>query len=362
MRPDEHPSQREAAEELPLITESATVVEVEPMDHNRTGEVLDAVAEILDEHGGERWRRLEEADGDLAGDERARDALEAVAGEDDLAELLSAAAREDRVEKRLLALWDRFSRPYPSLLRVDVRTDERVAFLPGQYVSVRFGEASRPYSVASSPNRGGVEFCIRRVPGGRLTSTLSVDLSPGDEVTLRGPYGDFLMKEPSSRDLVFLATGTGVAPFKSMIDYLFEEGRDEYEGETRDVWLFLGVGWEDDLPYREAFRRLDDERENFHFVPTLSREEYLTDWDGETAYVQHALVKYLAEKAVATVEVGGEFEPYVGAEPRNRIDARLDPANVEVYACGINAMVNGLVDAVERLGVPADRTHYEGFG
>jgi len=61
---------------------------------------------------------------------------------------------------------------------------------------------------------------------------------------------------------VFLATGTGVAPFKSMIDYVFGTGRDEYGGVERDVWPFLGAAWRDDLPYREAFRGLVRTHEN----------------------------------------------------------------------------------------------------
>ncbi|WP_348642980.1 FAD-binding oxidoreductase [Natronomonas gomsonensis] len=130
------------------------------------------------------------------------------------------------------------------------------------------------YSIASSPTHDELEFCVRRVPGGQMTSELAVDLEVGETVRLRGPYGELLLEEPSSRDVVFLATGTGVAPLKSMIDYLFETERDQYEGRPRDIWLFLGAAWGDTLPYREVFESYANRRDNFHFVPTVSRESH----------------------------------------------------------------------------------------
>jgi CDP-4-dehydro-6-deoxyglucose reductase len=122
------------------------------------------------------------------------------------------------------------------------------------------------------------------------------------------------------------------------------------------------VSWEDDLPYRQHFRQLDRELAQFHFVPTLSRERYLSDWDGETAYVQHVLVKYFTDASFDGGDLPAEFERFREEPPRCEIDQRIDPDGVEVYACGINAMVYGLVDAVERLGVPEKHTQFEGFG
>lgn len=68
------------------------------------------------------------------------------------------------------------------------------------------------------------------------------------------------------------------------------------------------------------------------------------------------LVKYLAPEAFARTE----FEAYQDGRARYPVDARLSPASMEVYACGINAMVYSLVDAVGRLGVPDERTRFEG--
>ena len=362
----EHLSQREAAENLPLLSESAVVTGVTAMDRNRNREVIDAIRETLDDEGSEEWRR-ERPSTDERCEEWIRELLDEFdhldrGAESPLRRFLPPHERRSPTDEKLAGLQARHLQPYPSLLRITVEADDPVEFMPGQYVAVRYRGTTRVYSVASSPNRDEIEFCIQRVPGGKLTSELAEGISVGDEVTLRGPYGDLLLDEPSPRDVVFLATGTGVAPLKSMIEYTFEEGWDEYGGRPRDVWLLLGTGWEDQLPYRREFWNLAEERENFHFVPTLSRERYLTDWSGETAYVQHVLVKYLDEAAVGDRTLPREFRRYRGRSPRYDIDARLDPSSMDVYACGINAMVYGLVDAVERLGVPSRRTRFEGFG
>lgn len=364
MRVHERLSEREAAEELPLVTESAVVTDVSAMDESRNDEVVSELGQTLDTYGSERWREARPSTARERDDwiQAQLDPIDHLEGGTPLSEYLEAEWRTGEVGEKLAALQGRYLQPYPSLLRIAVETDEPVDFVAGQYLSVRYHDVTRVYSIASSPNREGVEFCVRRVPGGRLTSDLAVDLDVGDEVTLRGPYGDLVLEPPSPRDVVFLATGTGVAPLKGMIDYCFEEGMDRFRDEPRDVWLFLGAAWEDTLPYDDAFRSYADALENFHYVPTLSREPYLTDWDGETAYVQYSLVKYLDGAALTGRELPEEFQPFATREPRYPIDARLDPASMEVYACGLNAMVYSLVDAVERLGVPPRHTQFEGFG
>lgn len=350
MRVPDHLSQHDDPEDLPLITRRGRVALVEPMDADRRPEVERRVRRTL--RNRDETELLEAAGTDS---ERV-----------DWERLWRAVERRDSPEplrRRLSALRERGTREYPSLVRVRFEGGETdLEFVPGQYVTVRYGRRSRPYSIACSPTEDAIEICVRRVSGGKLSAELADRIEVGDEATLRGPNGDFTLRDPSRRDMVFLATGTGVAPLKSMIEYAFEAGLDEYRGETRHVWLFLGAGWEDDLPYREAFGRLDDDRDNFHFVPTLSRERYLTDWDGETDYVQRTLLKYLARDAVNPADLPPAFRRPVEEGPKRDVGARIDPENAEVYACGTNAMVSELIDAVERVGVPADRIRSEGYG
>ncbi|UPW01183.1 FAD-binding oxidoreductase [Halorussus gelatinilyticus] len=339
----EHLSQHDALADLPLVTESARVTDVTTMDRDRRPEAAAAMTRWLEERG-------------LAG-------YGPVEGFDDWERLSARLARDDRpaVARRVATLAERVERPKPMLTSARFRTEADVDFLAGQYVGLRYDGTSRAYSLSSSPTEDELEICVRRVPGGRLSPEICTDLAVGDEVTIRGPYGELVLQDHSPRDMVFLATGTGVAPFRSMIEYVFETGRDEYEGERRDVWLFLGAAWEDDLPYLDRFRELQRTQENFHFVPCLSRESVLSDWDGETDYVQHALLKH-TDPAAVTAGLGDRLERWLREQPQSGVEARIDPTNSEVYACGINAMVYGLVTAAERLGIPASRIESEGFG
>jgi CDP-4-dehydro-6-deoxyglucose reductase len=275
---------------------------------------------------------------------------------------LSDAGVSDGKRAAIETLAERFERAYPSLLRLRVRPDGKVDFSPGQYVTLRARETPRAYSIASSPTEEHLEFAIRRVPGGRLTSDLFTHVREGEDVVVRGPNGHMVLDEPSKRDVVFLSTGTGVAPFKSMIDYLFERGWDEYGGTKRDVWLFQGCAWADDVPYYHEFLELDRVLDNFHFVPTLTREPLLSEWDGETDYVQHVFLQYLRDDALADADLPAGLADSAGASPDSDRQARIDPANVEVYACGITAMVETLVRAARAAGVPERHMQYEGFG
>jgi ferredoxin-NADP reductase len=341
----EYKSQHDSIAELPLVTESATVTGVNRMDRDRGDAVRAAVERTVE------CASIPEARRDAAATPaewgRLREAL-AAAGEADAARTVSALA-------------ERYRRPSPMLVSARFRTDDPFEYLAGQYVGLRYDDTARAYSLSSSPTADTVEICVRRVPGGRLSPRLCAELSAGDDVTLRGPYGDLVLNDPSQRDVVFLATGTGVAPFKGMVDYLFAEGLDEYRGTERDVWLFLGAAWKDDLPYREAFRERAAARENFHFVPTLSREQALTDWEGETDYVQHTLLKHVDESAV-TAPVGTGVEQWLRRAPASGVDARIDPGNAEVYACGLNAMVHSLSRTARDVGVPEEHVDCEGFG
>jgi ferredoxin-NADP reductase len=334
-----HASQHDAIEDLPLVTDSATVTGVEALDENRREEAIDAIERTLAEAGVDA---SPEAFG------AARSAL-VEAGRPDLA-------------RRVATLAERCERPVPMLVRVRLSVDDgEFDYLAGQYVGLRYDGTSRAYSLASSPTGDELELCVRRVPGGRLSPQLCDRLAVGDSVTIRGPHGDLLLQDPSPRDQAFLATGTGVAPFRGMVRYLLEEDLDRYEGRERDVWVFLGAAWADDLPYRELFRALDREHDHVHFVPTCSREPAIGPWAGETDYVQHTFLEHVDDRAV-TGAVDRRVERWLASEPDSGVDARLDPTNLEVYACGLDAMVHGLVGAAEAVGVPPACIDSEGFG
>lgn len=337
-----HLSHHEAIEQLPLLSKRAHVTDVKPMDRDRSAEVRTAIAELLEKQNVRTGAELSDVD--------------------TLTTFLATEVEDRTVGRRLHALLERYEQSFPSLLRIRIQTDGEFGFVPGQYIAINYEGIPRAYSLTSQPNQSELEICVRRVPTGRLTSRFATELDIGDSVTVRGPYGDLALDAKSDRDLVFLATGTGVAPFKSIIDYTFREGWDEHDGAQRDVWLFLGAAWEDDLPYYEEFRTLAAEHRNFHFVPTLSRESLLTDWHGETAYVPQVLLKYLDEPSRPLASRGSQDYAALGEPPRMDVEPRLTPENMEVYACGINAMVHSLSKTIREIGVPEEHVQLEGFG
>lgn len=180
------------------------------------------------------------------------------------------------------------SRPlsdYTKHLEFEVTGLPRFGFVAGQWLSVKGStsegeEITRAYSIASPPSENGrFAFCLNRVQDGFMSNHLC-DLNEGAEITFQGPFGSFILR-PLTRDAVFIATGTGIAPFRSMLPWLLSDRKLHLDHE---FWLLFGVRYEHDIYYREEFERLAVEHPNFHFLPTLSRGG--TEWKGLHGYVQ----------------------------------------------------------------------------
>lgn len=167
-------------------------------------------------------------------------------------------------------------------------------FYPGQFVSLevpRDGEReSRPYSIASAP-RGNAKFdlCLNRVEGGYVSNYLC-DLETNATVEMNGPHGAFVVSEPVEQDLLFIATGTGIAPIRGMLAGLLGPGREL----RHDLWLLFGVRHAETILYRTEFEAWEKAHARFHFVPTLSRPP--DDWPGKTGYVQQHLRQMFAQR------------------------------------------------------------------
>lgn len=183
-------------------------------------------------------------------------------------------------------------------LEFEVRGIARFSFVPGQWLSVsattpQGEEITRAYSIVSAPSEGKeFAFCLNRVRDGFMSNYLC-DLEQDSEISFQGPFGDFILRSPL-RDTLLIATGTGIAPFRSMLRSLFSQtGQnrmpDKLTGPTfgapsHHFWLLFGARFEQDIYYRKDFECLEAEHANFHFVPTLSQGG--TEWHGLRGYVQ----------------------------------------------------------------------------
>ena len=216
-------------------------------------------------------------------------------------------------------------------LELEVNGVTRFGFVPGQWLSVKANtpdgeEITRAYSIASPPSENGhVAFCLNRVQDGFMSNYLC-SLDEGATIAFQGPFGDFILRPPL-RDTVFIATGTGIAPFRSMLHWLMAED-DRHQG--RQFWLLFGARGEQDIYYREEFERLAAEHANFHFLPTLSRGA--PAWKGLRGYVQ----EHLAEI----------------------VGARTD---MHAYICGLDKMVKANRELLKNLGWDRTSIRYEKY-
>ncbi len=206
-------------------------------------------------------------------------------------------------------------------------------FEPGQYATLGLmGEAGkliqRPMSISSSADDlAEYEFFIRRVEGGAFTPLLW-ERSIGDAINIKGPKGKFLLQDDGRRAL-FIASGTGLAPFISMIETL--RGR----GESREVVLLHGVSHDHDLAWREQLTEL--ERAGgfpLRYVGTVSRPQSCPDWTGCTGRVEAIVESQLDEHG-------------------------LDPGNATFYLCGNPDMVSAVEEIAAGRGFPPEQVRKE---
>ncbi len=206
---------------------------------------------------------------------------------------------------------------------------EPVAFEPGQYLTIGvFADGKivqRPYSVASCARTAGegYEFYVRLVPILRFT-TLLWRLPVGHGMRLIGPKGRFMLEPDDDRTHLFISTGTGIAPFMSMIRTLL------HDGERRRVVLCQGVSYQNELGYQALLHAWEaDPSFDFRFVPTVSRpnDARNTGWAGRTGRVETIL------DAVCD-------------------DLGLTPEGTVAYICGNPDMILNAEEILQRRGLP----------
>ena len=210
-------------------------------------------------------------------------------------------------------------------------------FVAGQWLSVKANtpegeEITRAYSIASAPSENvRFAFCLNRVQDGYMSNYLC-DLGKGAEISFQGPFGDFILRPPL-RDTLMIATGTGIAPFRSMLEAMFnpmERRASSPVDPSTQFWLLFGARYEPDIYYREEFERLAAEHSNFHFMPTLSRGG--PEWKGLRGYVQEQV--------------------------REIVNGRSD---MQAHICGLDKMVSANRELLKNLGWDRKSIRYEKY-
>ncbi len=235
----------------------------------------------------------------------------------------------DIVVKTLPSRIASLQRLAPDVLKIELRLPPNAEFryLPGQYIDVIAKDGQRrSYSLASLEGAGqSLELHIREVPGGQMSGYWFNDAKINDLLRFEGPRGTFFLRDVAGLDLVFLATGTGMAPVKAMLAQLAQVGGTVT---PRSVHLLWGGRQPSDLywPLETSGAALPP----LQYTPVLSRAG--AEWTGARGHVQDILLQ----------------------KPR-------DWANTAVYACGSSAMIESARSALAAAGLPAKRFYADAF-
>ena len=221
-------------------------------------------------------------------------------------------SREPPARRTVEAKVHKITTAAPDVAAVAVRfpAGVRVKFRAGQYLTVRLPDGdTRNYSMANPPHQNdGALLHVRRVPGGRFSGELLDGLTKGDTLTVELPFGEFALDHDSDRPVVLVATGTGFAPVKSMVEDQIKRSGD------RRLHLYWGARSRDDLYLAELPDRWAEKYDWFSFTPVLSRPD--PAWPGRSGYV-HRVV--LADHADL-----GSHDVYACGNPDMTAAARAD--------------------------------------
>ena len=215
------------------------------------------------------------------------------------------------------------------VLYLKLPANERLQFLAGQYLEFLLRDGSRrSFSMANPPHDDElIQLHVRHVPGGSFTDHVFGKMKERDILRFEGPHGTFFLREDTDKPIVFVASGTGFAPIKSVIEHALAEDVQRpmtlYWGGRRPKDLYLN-----DLPLKWAA-----EHPGFRYVPVVSDALPEDAWSGRTGFVHRAVME--------------DFP---------------DLSGYQVYACGVPVMVDSARrDFVEQCGLPEDEFYADSF-
>ena len=228
---------------------------------------------------------------------------------------------------------------YPSddvaILELQLPASERFQFLAGQYLEFLLKDNKRrAYSIASAPHQEGpIELHIRHLPGGLFTDPLFGQAADGksvkekDILRFEGPQGSFFLREDTQKPIIFLASGTGFAPIKSILLHMREKKID------REIYFYWGGRRPKDLYMDTLCQEFVGTLPRFHYIPVISDALPEDHWTGRTGFVHRAVM--------------ADFP---------------DLSAFQVYACGAPIVIQSAqTDFVKQCGLPEDEFYADSF-
>lgn len=225
----------------------------------------------------------------------------------------------------------------PTVNEYIIEVGNEFEFKAGQFVNLSITHNSeilrKPYSICSNNTKSNyVTLCIKKVEQGNLTPKL-FEKKIGEEVEIMGPLGLFTLDKLTKQKVVFIGTGTGIAPLKTMIYEIlskekFKENDENTYTNSKEITLIFGCRFEDEILYRKEFEELEKKHANFKFLPIVSKPS--ENWTQRTGHVQN----------------------------------NLDSVNIlesQFYMCGLPIMVEEVTKKLEELGCKKEDIFHEKF-
>ena len=215
------------------------------------------------------------------------------------------------------------------LLHLKLPANERLVFLAGQFIEFLLkGGSRRSFSMGNPPHDAELlQLHVRHVAGGQFTDHVFGKMKERDILRFEGPLGTFFLREESAKPIVFVASGTGFAPIKAIIEHAF------HAGIARPMTLYWGGRRPKDLYMNELALRWVAEHPGFRYAPVISDALPEDAWTGRTGFVHRAVME--------------DFP---------------DLSAVQVYACGVPVMVDAARrDFIAQCGLPEDEFYADSF-
>ena len=214
-------------------------------------------------------------------------------------------------------------------IKLQLPASDPFVYHAGQYVEFLLRDGSRrSYSMANAPHNGpGVELHIRHMPGGKFTEHVFGVMKEKEIQRIEGPFGSFYLREESDKPMVLLASGTGFAPIKALIEHM------QFQGITRPATLYWGGRRPEDLYMDDWVQARLLEMPNLAYIPVISDATAEDAWTGRTGFVHRAVLE--------------DFP---------------DLSGYQVYACGAPIVVDSArKDYSELGGLPEEEFYADSF-
>ncbi len=218
------------------------------------------------------------------------------------------------------------------VIQLQLPATDVMQFHAGQYIEFLLRDGSRrSYSMGNAPHtlEAGapkVELHIRHMPGGKFTDPVFTTMKEKDILRVEGPYGSFFLREDSNKPMVLLASGTGFAPIKALIEHM------QHKGITRPATLYWGGRRPSDLYMKEWVAGQLAQMPNLRYVPVVSNATLEDAWTGRTGFVHQAVLQ-----------------------------DHPDLSGFQVYACGAPIVVDSAQRDYGAAGLPAEEFFADSF-